>query len=246
MNRSGVCCIPQPGKQKSRVILQAFAEGAGGHNEDGPLSFYGVVGLEATWREARRVGEYFYLDNSFFDVSRGTHYRVSKNKLQESSGAPDWDRFKQLGIEVKPWKKGRHILVVMQSDHFMREVACWPGGSVGWQEWVLTKLKGETDRPIVVRHWSRDKNERARTLKQDLIDCHMLVTHASAAATEALLEGVPVTVTCDESAALDMSSWWGIEKPCYPENRCEWAAGLAAMQWDLEELRQGMAWRALA
>lgn len=224
-------------------MLEAFAHGVGGtiagkyEIQDGYSAFYGVVGLEPLWKQAKARG-FYYLDNSFFDAARGTHYRVAKDRLQDWT-VPDLNRYKQIGIEVKPWRKGRHIVVAMQSDHFMREVVEWSGGALGWQYDVLRFIKESTDRPIVVRHWSRDKNERARSLRADLEGAHLLVTHASAAANEAILEGVPVLVTDSLCAAYRMSSK-DIEDPSYPEGREEWAATLCNSMWTLEEMRRGI------
>jgi hypothetical protein len=243
----------QPGKEKSRVIVEAFVAGCGGRLsgsatlEPGPAAFYGVVGLEPLWRAARERGEYFYGDNSFFDAARGTHFRFAKNQLQAEPGAPDWGRFKALGLKVKPWRRdGRHIVVAMQSDHFMKEVAAWPGGAQGWQESVITRLKQATERLIVVRHWSRDKASHAASLRRDMDGAWALVTHASAAANEALLDGIPVFVTGQCPALrMGLSQLEGIENPRRPDGREEWAAGLAALQWTIQELRSGLEWRAL-
>jgi hypothetical protein len=239
-----VTCFSQPGKLKSRLVLEAFAQGCGGklaetyELKEGYSAFYGVVGLEPLWRQAKEFG-YYYLDNSFFDAARGTHFRVAKNRLQDGSGIPDFHRLKRFGIQIKPWQRGRHIVVAMQSDHFMREVVGWTGGADGWQANVLNQLKKQTDRPIVVRHWNRDKHERAKSLKADLQGAHALITHASAAANEALIDGIPVFVTDPLCAAAPMGGTWDVENPAYPEGREEWAATLCNRMWTLDELRQG-------
>lgn len=241
----------QPGKAKSRLVLEAFTEGCAGRVvesmelEEGTAAFYGVVRLESLYRQARARGDWIYCDNAFLDVVRGTHFRAARNRLQDGAGKPDWARFKEMGIEVKPWRKdGRHIVVVMQSEHFMKEVVGWPHGAVGWQQDVLHRIKKSTDRPILVRHWSSNKAERAKTLANDLQNAWALVTHASAAANEALLAGVPVFVT-EDCAASPMAGEWNIDAPFYPEDREAWAAGLAAKMWTLEEMRAGDAWRSL-
>lgn len=244
MNPS-VRCYPQPGKAKSRLILDALAAGAGGEQENGFPAFFGVVGIEERWREARNRGFYVYCDNSFFDSTRGTHFRVGIHALQTVSIKPDWDRRAALSLGVQPWRRdGKHIVVAVQSEHFMKEVADWHGGALAWQEEVLLQLKQHTDRPIVVRHWSADKNERARTLHQDLQGAWALVAHMSAAANESVLAGVPVFVT-GKCAALEMglSQLDRIEHPRRPDGREEWAARLAASQWTLEEMKSGLWWR---
>ena len=254
-----VTCYPQPGKAKSRLVLEAFAAGCVGAIHGGPVArelspgaaaFYGVVGIEHLLRQARAERrDYYYADNAYFDRARQKLFRVEKNGLQASGKVePAYERLNALGITVKPWTRtGRHVLVVMQSPHFMREVAAYPGGAEGWQNDTLWALKKHTDRLIVVRHWSRDKAERARTLQDDLKNAWALVTHASAAANEAVLAGVPVFIT-GPCAALPMglSQLEQIESPRRPDGREEWAAGLAARQWTLDEFRSGMAWRALS
>jgi hypothetical protein len=120
------------------------------------------------------------------------------------------------------------------------------GAGEEWLRTVGSILKLQTARPVRVRRWNRDKDKAARTLQADLQGAWALVTHMSAAANEALLAGVPVFLTgrCAatpmESGPLSM-----IEQPRLPDGREEWAAGLAAMQWTLDEMRAGMAWKAL-
>lgn len=249
-----VVCYPQPGKARSRQVLEAFAAGAVAARvlpvlgpaleREGGAAFYGVVGIEHLLRLAiAEKREYFYGDNAFFDRGRGKFFRFARNCLQlHDLAKPDHARAKAQGLHCRPWRRdGRRIVVVPQSEHFMRLVA-----QDGWLFRVLRELEQHTGREIVVRLWRRDKDKAARTLHADLKDAWALVTHMSAAANEALLYGVPVFVS-GRCAAAPMASGElsAIESPRYPEGREEWAAGLAAMQWTLEELRSGMAWRAL-
>lgn len=243
----------QPNKGRSRDILRRFAKGFGGavdfdapaKLQDGGAAFFGVVGIEHLLNEARTSArDWYYLDNSFFDVTRKTMIRIGHNRLQHDGiGKPDWQRFKALGIEVKPWKKdGRHIVVCPQSDHFMREVCGIKGGANSWLAETLVTIRANSDRPIIVREWSRDKTTIKQTLQADLQDAWALVTHMSAAANEALLEGVPTFVTTFEGAAFYKSSALGdINSPLYPDGREEWAATLAGQQWTLEEIENGTA-----
>lgn len=259
---------PQPGKAKSRLVVEAFTTGCGGRIKDnatilepqGGAAFFGVVGIEHLLRLAiAEKREWFYGDNSFFDCSRGRYFRFSRNAIQYSPparggearsagvvGAPssiDHARLKALGINIAPWKKdGRHIVVVEQSEHFLNLV-----GAKAWLPRALLAIKHCTDRPIRLRTWQRDKASAAAGLRHDLKGARALVTHMSAAANEALIAGIPVFVsglcaaTPMASGALDQ-----IETPRYPDGREDWAAGLAGMQWTLDELRSGAAWRVLS
>lgn len=250
-----VTCYPQPGKPKSRALLSAFAAGAGGRVVDdaraldpGPAAFYGVVGLEALYRTAR-AGEWYYLDNAYFDCARGTHYRVGVNALQASGadGRPAWERFVRLWPGLKGWRlRGSKVLVCPQSDWYLREVAGYAGGQAQWLELVQAKIRAHTARTIHVRNWDRDKARAAGGFAQDLEDAWCVVVHSSAAANEALLQGVPVFCTGPCAAlAMGSSDLSQIESPRRPENRAEWAARLAGLQWTVDELRDGTAWRTL-
>jgi hypothetical protein len=217
---------PQPGKAKSRLVLEAFAQGCRAEG----VAFFGCVGIENEFREAQK-GTWWYGDNAYLDAGRGKYYRFTKNAFQLSTlGKPDYGRLKALGVQIQPWKRGRNIVVVEQSAHFLNLV-----GVPGWKAPITT------DRPVKVRCWTSDKRKASASLQADLKDAHCLVTHMSAAANEALLCGVPVVVT-GKCSASPLSSP-DVENLVYPDNREEWAAGLANNQWTLDELRQ---WRDIA
>ncbi len=248
-----IVCYPQPSKARSREVLVAFAVGCGGEvrhalppaPDDGPAAFYGVVGIERLFDEARRSGrDWFYGDNTFFDRYRGRFFRFGRNEFQLSRlVAPDHARAQALGITVRPWRAGgRHIVVVEQSPHFLG--ICGAGGD--WLARTVAEIKRHSDRPLRLRPWRRDKDKAAALLPADLAGAWALVTHMSAAAVEALVHGVPVFVT-GACAATPLASGplSAIEAPLTPAGREDWVAGLAAQQWTLEELRSGAAWRAL-
>jgi hypothetical protein len=224
---------------KSTEVLGAFLAGADPTSEG--TAFFGVVGIEREFRAAQRSGPWFYGDNAFFDAGRGRFFRFARNAFQVSTPQrPDLARLKALGVRVRGWARGRHVLVVEQSAHFLG----LSGAPPNWLQSVTEALSDFTDRPIKIRRWSRDKAGAASGLQADLVGAHALVTHTSAAANEALLAGVPAFVT-GPCAATPMASGplIEIERPRRPDGREEWAAGLAGAQWTLEELRSGMAWR---
>lgn len=248
---------PQPGKDKSRRLLSAFAEGAGGElrepwhgisfiqDRSCASAFYGTVGIESLFAAAREMNDWYYLDNAYFDRARERFFRISRNALQRAALAPDFKRLKQLVIEISPWRRaGAHVLVVEQSEYFMREIARRPLEQ--WRGEVLETLRRHTDRPIRIRAWQRDKSKASSSLVQDLAGAWAVVTHASAAANEAVLAGIPVFLT-GQSVALPMglSQLEQIESPRRPDGRREWAAQLAASQWTEEEMRSGVAWESL-
>jgi hypothetical protein len=244
-------CYPQPGKAKSRDVLAAFAAGCGGRVaeradlEPGAAAFFGVVGIEHLLRLAIAEGrEFYYGDNAFFDTWRGTHFRFAKNAVQTSRldnilGSADHDRLRAAGVRIEGWRRGRAVIVVEQSEHYLNLV-----GQKHWLLRILLGLEKVTDRPILVRRWSRDKAKLVSSFRQDLNDAWAVVTHTSAAAVTALCAGVPVFVSgACAASALASGPIESIERPRYPDGREEWAAGLAGLQWTLDELRAGMAAR---
>lgn len=248
---------PTAGKGKARVICQAFVDGAGGRlapaNDKllpGSAAFYGITpDLVDVWQQVLDVGRpWYYIDNAYFDRCRAHHFRVARNGLQPNTlPAPDFARLKAAGVTVRPWRRaGRHVLVVCQSDWYMRGVAGWPGGGEAWLNAVLARLKALTDRPVQVRPWS-DKFRPDFLFSDQLRGAHAVVAHTSAAAVEALLAGVPAFLTgpCVASPMAD-HDLGNIEDPRLPDGRDEWAACLAAGQWTLDEMRAGHAWRAMA
>lgn len=242
-------------KAKARVVCAAFVQGAGGvvrqpppnRLEAGAAAFFGVIdGTQHLWQEARAEGrDWYYLDNAYFDVVRGRLYRATKNAVQANGReAPAWPRWAALGVKIRPWRKqGRHVILVAQSDTYMRVVAGYAGC---WWRDALALLKRHTDRPIAMRGWRANKMALAATLKDALRDCWALVTWSSAAANEALLAGVPVfTAGSCAATPMGLSDLTRIESPNYPDGRDAWAAGLAGRQWTLDEFRNGTAWRTL-
>jgi hypothetical protein len=205
--------------------------------------FYGVNETNADVWRAVRSRDFYFCDNSYFDAGRERFFRVTRNAIQHHGfGRSDGKRLRELGVEIKPWRTGRHVLVCLQSQLFMRLIAGFPEWQEGISRWVFER----TDRPIRVRGWSPHKAALRETLRRDLEDAHCVVTWSSCAAVEAILAGVPV-ICMGPAAAGRMSSRSldDIENPPRPEGREEWAAVLADNQWTLQEMREGMAWKAL-
>ncbi len=71
------------------------------------------------------------------------------------------------------------------------------------------------------------------SFRDDLADARQLITHSSASAVEALLEGVPVIVS-------RMSAVFGID-PVH-DTRLHAMQVLADNQFDMSEIRSGKAW----
>lgn len=254
MGNRSVICYPTLGKAKAYLICEIFARGCGGLVAapvkvlDGDAFFYGVAPSTLEIFKQVRTDlkrNWFYCDNSYFDCVRQKQFRITKNAMQICDpGYPDYNRLKNLGIKVEPWRKsGRNVMIVESSPWHMELV-----GHTTWTKDVIRCLRGYTERPIVVRKWERDKAKASSTFIDALKDTWAVVTHSSAAAITAALAGVPVFVPCAH-AAFPVSSGMlaHIENPRYNHivSREEWAAGLASNQWTLEEISNGTAWGVL-
>lgn len=217
---------PVPGKKKSEHICQVIADSApasvNGH------VFYGVKeGNFDAWKRVLASGEdYFIADNSYFDRARGVQYRVTKNRFQHTGqGATTGERFRALGYTVKP-QRARPLhrwLLVEQSPVHMRYVA-------QDESWLARQWADLNGRGVRTRRWSADKPRLSTTLHEDLAWADVLVTHSSAAAVEAVIEGLP-TVTSPMSAVYHMV------------HRETFLGVLADNQWTLGEITEGAIWR---
>jgi hypothetical protein len=251
---AALTAYPVAGKRKSADLCQAFLDGAGsGHIahdgvlRDGDAVFYGVDSSnEHIWRAVKREKRrYYYIDNAYFDATRGSQFRVAVNAFQHSGlGSSDGKRFRKLGVAIKPWRKSRSddpVILCPQSEHFMRMLA---GVDFDWTRTALSAIAMFTDRPTVTRAWNPDKVALGASLGADLEHAHALVTWSSAAAVSAVLAGVPVVCGGPCAAAPmggDMSDLESLPQP----EREQWAGVLADNQWTVDEMRSGTAWRAL-
>jgi len=239
-----VIAYPVIGKKKSRDLCEAFIQGC-------PKGAKGAVfyGVDQTnwdhWQRCSAGGEpYFYIDNAFFDKTRGTYFRIGRNCVQhDGQGQSEGQRFKALALEIKPWRKdGQHIVVCPQSDSFMRDVAGWKND---WLSEAVRTMALASNRRFKIRNWDRDKIRAMATLKDDLKHAWILATYSSAASVTALLEGIPVA--CCAGACYGMGvRLIDIEQPIFPKDRERFFGVLADAQWTIEEMRNGTAWRALS
>ena len=221
------------------MICRAFADGAPRGAECSV--FYGVnESNQFEWHKAKARGDWYFIDNSYFDSVRGKQYRVTKNAVQckPFGQASDGTRFRQLGLTIKPMNaRGGATLWVLieQSPSFMRCVA----GDPNWLETMAGAVP--VGHRIEIRRWSSNKLMQQETLPKVIEDAWTVITHSSAAAVTAALMGVPAIVS-------DMSALAGMRYSTQPEHdqRQHYLNVLADNQWTLDEIREGKAWQHLA
>lgn len=220
-------------------------------------AFYGVtIDGERVWKAATASGlDWYYVDHGYF--GRGEHYRITKNaeQIDARTTAPDWDRLARHGLFFERWRRsGRHILVCAQSDwwHWRHDRMT----ADVWAAKVAAEIAQHSGRPVRIRYKPKsakgthpaDVAKTQASIDADLEDCHALVTHTSNAAIDALQRGVPVFVDRTSAAASmgrTLDDLHQIENPRRPDDRVEWAAVLAANQWTVDEIRGGLAWKAV-
>lgn len=264
------------GHRWSRLVCGAFAQGARAPIVapapllKGDMFTYGCLrGLLPTIKQAQREKRaLYYADNAYMRPGKdeGAYFRITKNALQHTGlgelAAPKQARarWEQLGMPLKPWRaSGGHVLVCPPLRLWG---AIWGFCADEWLDNTLKELRRHTDRELRVRaklSWNdnksantvgyagRAKTSLVKTLAEDLEGCWALVAHSSNAAVEALIAGVPVFCTNPCAAyALGSPDLSQIEHPRLDGDREHWAMVLAANQWQLSEMRDGTAWRALS
>jgi len=249
-----ITAYPVVGKRKSYDICESFVRGSGGaiataatELRPGAAFFYGVDQSNLhLWKQVKAERrDYYYCDNSYFDATRQTYFRVTHNRLQHPGvGKSSGIRFNLLGMPICPWQSNPegHVLICPQSDSFMRDVVGFVGD---WCTETTGALRSLTDREIRVRSWQRDKGALAATLQKDLHGASVLMTWSSAAAVTAVLQGISVVTSADSAAAPLSSHLFKLDNPKQSTDRSNWAGLLADNQWTVDEIANGTAWRML-
>lgn len=178
--------------------------------------------------------------------TESNYYAVGLNGLNgraefRNEASPP-DRFRELALQVKPWRKnGNHVLICGQVP--------WDASvdNINFKQWqreTVEKLKGLTNRKLVFRQ--HPKLALVRPLSEDLKDCWAAVTFNSNTAVEAAIEGIPVFVDDEGTMAGPVANWFlsDIENPKMPD-REQWLYDLAYTQWKPREMREGKTWRHL-
>lgn len=206
------------------------------------MAMFGSLRLRNVLEEAQAQGRtWYYGDKAYF--GRDFYYRTTKNAMQYTdfklNATPH--RFERTGMRIKPWRKGKKILICPQSELYHE----WLGApQQQWIQMVQTELAKYTKRKTSLRFkvWSKAEEDFALALE----DVHAVVVFTSIAGVQATLHGVPCFATHDCASArfgsMDLSR---IEDPVRPDNREQMAWELADNQWSLLEMRSGMAWEHL-
>ena len=237
---------------------------------DKPVHFFwGLAGNNVKKiKEVTDKGEeWWYVDTGYFSMpikrypepmildKNKTYFRIVKGKLHTIRGkVGTGQRLNELenkGIDVnfKGWYTGdtKHILLCPSSPTVTYHI-----NGISQEDWineVTSTLKQFTKREIRVRNKPRPDNQWWGTdIKDELKDCHCLVTNMSMAAIDAVMNMVPVICHTDNIvspvASHDLKF---IEKPLRPGRKTmnEWLKYVAENQFTLEEISNGTAYKTL-
>ena len=118
-----------------------------------------------------------------------------------------------------------------------------------WVTEVKMELMKHTDRELIVRNKPRPGNEWWNTnIREQLKDCHCLVTNMSIASVDAILNRVPV-ITDGRNVAWAVASRDAkfVEKPFRPGKKIvnEWLKFITEQQFTMSEIENGTAYKLL-
>jgi len=258
-------------KPRTQRYVDAFVKGSGSGSiyqfremkslpkED--LTMYGILagsGEVYKWCQNEHRNFYFMDHGYFTNAHDSPHWlRITKNKhcqnvLQDKPA----DRYeKYFKKELKPWHKGKKILVLPPTNAIANFF-----GVEDWLDKTLLTLKKSTDRQIDIRekpynptiavdHVGATVKVDRPTVHKGSIDWtqyHATVTYNSNTMVASLENGVPVFCDPDNSAAAPISEtdFSRIETPKYGD-RVALFSSLAYNNWTLQEMANGTAWRML-
>jgi hypothetical protein len=238
-------------------------------DEDVEVCFQGIIRGTKRLQTACEENDipYYYFDQPYlFYNEYQPHpafgqpwYRIIKNNVQMidvhirhkerfdyvMGMCTDKDTINQ--VTLKDWKTGDHILIIPPSEH----TANWYDMKVdGWVDGIINEIQKYTDRPIKVRYKYANKRFGKRNttpLKEDLKNCHAMVSWHSMAACEAVIAGVP-SFTSEHSPANMVSYGLNdldkIEQPL-KSNRKVWLWSLLGNQFMLSEITTDYAYKYL-
>jgi hypothetical protein len=260
--------------RRSAIICNAMAEGIRAVGDkptirqdteyrepSAPIAvFYGFIGnLPKIMADYRAAGLHaVYIDLGYWSRHKTNrwdgYHKISVNGRHPTpyfmNRRHDAARASSLGIKIRPWSSGSHILIAGMSGRSAETEGFQPEE---WECAAIDDLRRYTSRPIVYRpkpSWKEAKpiqgvgySARLKPIDSVLNNCHAVVTHHSNVAVDGLIGGVPAFCWHGVAASKSLQDLSKIEAPYRPEGREDWAAAIAWTQFDPIEMRAGVPWR---
>lgn len=163
-------------------------------------------------------------------------------------------RLAKFNIRMKPWReRGRHILIAGMGPKAASAARMAP---CQWEAQIIKALASVTKRPIVYRpkpNWREAfvlpgasfTPPGSISLETQLEHCHAIISHHSNANLDALASGVPSFTWGGVAQPLSLSDLSRIEDPLLEGDREQLFRDIAWVQWNLQEMEQGLPWRHL-
>jgi hypothetical protein len=173
--------------------------------------------------------------DSYYAIGLGFH----NDHTRVLASGPE--RFRELGIELKPWRTdGEHILICPNRS-FGRPERMMPADWAGACQKRLQKL---TKRPIRVRAHPGN-NAPQRPLSEDLKDCWAVYVWSSSVAAHALMAGIPTFIEGPYQILKNASATGSPDEPVCPDREKPFET-LANGQFQLREIERGVPFKMLA
>lgn len=224
--------------------------------------FYGYDRtMRGIFRDYREAGlPVVYIDLGYWGRREGGQvigfHKVSVNDRHPTAyfrnRRHDGSRARRFGIEIRPWRQGRNILLAGMSAKSAESYGMTPAE---WERKAIAALRKATDRPILYRpkpSWKEARPlagslfaPRRGPIDDQIENCHAVVTHHSNVGVDALIAGVPVFTIDGVASVMGIGDIGKIESPIYPEGRDQWVDDIAWCQWHNDEMRSGACWRHL-
>jgi len=259
------------GALNSTAVFDAFSTGLKhlGHeeHEDFDVAVIWSVLWHGRMKNNQPVWEYCQKNNipvivlEVGGIKRGTTWKVGINGINRDAffgpSSNDSSRARQLGLELKPWSFGEHIVICGQHDksHQWRDM---PPMSK-WISDVIDEIRKYSERKIYFRPHPRCQlpgieHEFKNVFRQiplhvtgtyDDFDfsfkgAHAVVSWTSNPGIQSIIGGVPAFVG-QSSLAYDVAnhSFDTIEDPIKPE-RQQWLNDYAHTEWTVDEIAEGL------
>ncbi len=213
-----------------------------------------------------------FMKNNRFDDDNITQRYMAvgfdgiKNNGQYYNKDSPPDRFRELNIELKPWKNdidGTHILILGQNTI---GTSVQNYDIIPWTQRLVEKIQRVSDRPIIYKcHPSQTTipklpdNCRIAPAKEQLNkylkDAHHTICYSTNGSVESLIAGIPV-ITCAKINIAFSITDHTFDKYAYiipienPFKISEYGKqrffnDLAYSQWSIEEMAIGLPWKHL-
>lgn len=257
------CIIIEHGKAKSEMLARAMYKGWGGYGglivnepDEVPDGYAPVfIGMRPALakllhglREQNR--EYLTVDNGYFQPYKQGHFRVTQNALQfgdaiGSAFPEEIARWRALNEPIQPWRgTGVHNLIVLQSEPWYEMVLGVKRAD--WLAGVVRQIEQISSRPILIRDKPLKGRGPTTTIFEDMEDAWVVISLSSNCLVQAAQQGIPVLPVGHCAASPLGTSFSRLKTPYYPEDREAVFAQLAANQWTLQEIADGVMYRTLA